>query len=209
MWLKRVAKNLLPLSKSQTLQVALKEWYYDGICNDLGEPSADCELCDHPEIKYQFEIENEFTGNKLLVGSECITKFRIPVIEDDKVLSDKEAAKKVQEDRNKLIEAAKIKRVIEALVVLGSVDVYFTDKIDRFIDYYKSRDGFTPRQLLVVLRGFKFKGIKFTKSDFKIKFRRHRERDQLLAMTNEEVKILWDCLSKVQKLRYLKLKGEI
>ena len=73
-WVQRVRQNLLPLSlEKQDLTLALKEWYYAGTAYDLEAATEDCELCDHPNIRFQFEIYNQFTEQVLMVGSECIT----------------------------------------------------------------------------------------------------------------------------------------
>ena len=42
-----------------------------------------CHLCDHSNIRYQFEIVNKQNGNLLLIGSECIKKFNIEVVNDE------------------------------------------------------------------------------------------------------------------------------
>ena len=207
-WAKSAANNLLPLSKSKNFGEALKEWFYNGENYDLVTPDADCELCDHPEIRYQFGIFNNFTNEKLLVGSECITKFGISVIENNQILSKEDAIKKVHKDRNKLITDAKFNRVISALIELGNVDSYFASKIESFIGFYKDKNGFTPNQLLLLMKSFKNKNIKYQKNDFKLKFSRSKDREQLLALSDTEIQALWSCLSKPQQVRYMKLKND-
>ena len=83
-WASRAAANLLPLSRERRdLAQALKEWRYAGNYHDLETPSADCELCDHPNIRYQFEIQNLFTDEALLIGSECINRFGIAATDEE------------------------------------------------------------------------------------------------------------------------------
>src|ERR1043165_5380424 len=112
-WASRVSENLLPLSKERDdLALALHEWRYAGNFNDLEAPEADCELCDHPEIRYQFEICNVHTGHTLLVGSECIHRFGIAATDEEgRTLDETETRKKVEKDRRKLIEDARKRRV--------------------------------------------------------------------------------------------------
>jgi hypothetical protein len=55
-WAQNSAANLLPLSIERSrLAIALKEWLYTGDMYDLEEPVETCELCEHPDIRYQFK----------------------------------------------------------------------------------------------------------------------------------------------------------
>lgn len=75
-WAQRAARNIIPLSIEKTnLAAALHEWRYEGGFYDREATDADCELCDHPDIRYQFEIRNQFTDAKLQIGSECINRL--------------------------------------------------------------------------------------------------------------------------------------
>ena len=77
-WAQRAADNLLPLSVERSdLGVALREWVYERNVVVLESPSEVCQLCDHPGIRYQFEIVNHETGHSLYIGSECIKRFAI------------------------------------------------------------------------------------------------------------------------------------
>jgi hypothetical protein len=83
-WLDNSRRNLLPLSKERVnFSIALKEWNYTGNYTDLEHERSSCELCEHPDIKYQFEIRNSLTSRVLLVGSECIRKFAISAVTSD------------------------------------------------------------------------------------------------------------------------------
>src|ERR1017187_2547261 len=94
-WIKNAAKNLLPLSREQgNFTLALKEWYYAGNMHDLEEPVEICELCEHPDIRYQFEIVNQHTRNALLGGSEFIHKFEIGAIDESGTVLDTEGSRR-------------------------------------------------------------------------------------------------------------------
>src|SRR5262245_6231069 len=135
-WIQRVAHTLAPLSIEQDdLRTMVEEWYYTGNALDLEEPIENCQLCGHPEIRYQFEIVNENTGIELLVGSECIKKFRISAIDESGVRLDKDGSiRKVDRDRNRLVTDARHRRVINALVELSMREQEFD--IESFISYY-------------------------------------------------------------------------
>src|SRR2546430_1688608 len=83
-WAQRAARNILPLSRERSdLAAALREWRYQGGFRDLEAPDADCELSDHPDIRYQFEIRNRYTNARLQIGSECINRFGISATGED------------------------------------------------------------------------------------------------------------------------------
>jgi hypothetical protein len=198
-WAQRAARNLLPLSREESdLAVALREWRYEGGFHDLEAPEEDCELCDHPDIRYQFEIRNMFTDARLQIGSECISRFGISATGDDG--EDLDAAgtrKKVSRDRRTLIEEARKKRVITALVALSQADPEF--RILSFIDYLQDRGAFTPKQLATLLWRFEKLKVFFDIRDFKITIRRGREKAQLLEMPDWQIERLMPAMSPAQK----------
>lgn len=62
-WTSRAAANLLPLSVEKTrLNVALKEWAYEGDVKDYEIPTETYQLCEHPNLRYHFEIVNRLNG---------------------------------------------------------------------------------------------------------------------------------------------------
>jgi hypothetical protein len=121
-WIKNAKKNLLPLSREQQkFALALREWHYTGNTYDLEEPIENCELCEHRDIRYPFEI-----ANRLLVGSECIHKFEIGAIDESGALRDTEhSRRKVDKDRRTLIADARKRRVISTFVQLSTLDKDF------------------------------------------------------------------------------------
>ncbi|KGA84644.1 hypothetical protein KQ41_02370 [Lysinibacillus fusiformis] len=198
-WLYRVEKNIFPLSQEKiNIRKALNEWKYEGEMYDLEVAEETCEICDHPNIRYQFEIVNKFNGNTLLIGSECITKFEIPVLDSNGVrLSSNEAKKKVNRDRRKLVTEAKEKHVIHSLIRLKAIEEEF--EIDSFIDYYKKRRAFTPNQLSTLIWRLDKAKVEYNKSNFKVIITKDREKEQLLKMEEWKLKKIWLCLSPSQR----------
>jgi hypothetical protein len=158
-WIERVRRNIFPVSQEKkVLTKALNEWVYYGEMFDLENIDESCELCDHPNIRYQFVIVNTLNGNILLIGSECINRFNIGVIDKNgKILNDNEARRKVSQDKYKLIANAKTKSVINSLIMLSKQDQDFgEEKLKSFIDYFKERKAFTPEQLAGGFKNIKF-----------------------------------------------------
>lgn len=198
-WSERAAKNLFPLSRNQAqLKMALSEWAYTGDTFDLEATNGTCELCDQPNLRYQFQIENRFTGHDLLVGSECINRFEIRAKgSSGQILDTESSRKRVNRDRRSLISDARKKRLIETLVELASKDSEFS--ILSFIDYVQERGAFTPNQAGLLIWRLNRCRIKYNKSDFKVIMRRNREKDQLKHMADWKLKQLWPVLTSSQQ----------
>jgi hypothetical protein len=205
-WASRAAANILPLSREKDdLAVALREWRYTGDYHDLETPCEDCELCDHPDIRYQFEIQNLHTANTLLVGSECINRFNIAATDEEgRTLDADGTRKKLAKDRRKLVDDARRRRLVKALVALAHIDREFN--IHSFIDYLQKRDAFTPSQVSTLMWRFEQHGIDYNPRDFKLTIRRGREKAQLEKMSDWQLQRLLPCLSPSQRT-YLQREG--
>ena len=198
-WASRSANNILPYSKNKkNLSAALSEWTYTGEMHDLEKPTETCELCNHPGIRYQFNIRNIHNHNELLVGSECINKFEIKAYDNEgSLLSKTESRKKVNRDRRYLITESTKKRLINSLVSLTNKDNNFN--IKSFIDYVQDRGAFTPSQLSTLIWRLDEHSIIYNPVDFKLIMQRDREKAQLKSMPEWKIGKLWPSLSPNQK----------
>lgn len=201
-WVERSARNLLPLSlERRSLEIALREWFYSGDMYDLEEPIESCELCDHPNIRYQFKITNSFNGNELLVGSECINKFGIAALnEQGQILDKDDSRRKVNKDRRYLVDQGRRKKLINALLELARCESDFD--IESFIGYVQNRGAFTPNQLATLFWRLDKYGVIYNPLDFKLIIRRKREKEQLLEMANWKLEKLWRAMSPSQQRWY-------
>ncbi|MTI52163.1 MAG: hypothetical protein FH757_11090 [Alcanivorax sp.] len=198
-WVARSVENILPLSEEASeLATALREWAYTGDMYDLETPEETCELCEHPDIRYQFKIVNRHNGNELLVGSECINKFGIAATDElGNILDWEDSRRRVNRDRRFLVNEARKRRMINTLVCLSSAEQGFD--IDSFISYVTDRDAFTPNQLALLFWRLDHNQIDYVPSDFKIVIRRNREKAQLRQMADWKIKRLWRALSSSQR----------
>ncbi|MFH1465629.1 MAG: hypothetical protein ABIO70_14680 [Pseudomonadota bacterium] len=201
-WDTRAAANLLPLGVERTrLATALREWVYEGNVEDLEAPVESCEICEHPGIRYQFEIVNRHNGNALQIGSECIKRFSIEVLDArGGVLVGRAAHRKVDADRRTLEQQARTRSVLNSLVELAAADDKF--ELDNFIAYYARRGAFTPAQMALLQWRFARHQVEHRPADFKVSLRRLREQSQLLAMPDWKAKRLWPYLSVQQRQWY-------
>ena len=198
-YISRCEDNIFPLSEEKNnLDIALREWVYTRDMYDLGEAVENCELCDHPNIRYQFKIRNLHNDNELLVGSECINNFEIKAISDGGYILDADRSqKKVNRDRRHLVAEASKKRLINTLVELSRKEEKFN--INSFIDYVQDRGAFTPNQLVFLLSMLNRNNIKYRASDFKITIHRNREKDQLKSMPEWKLSRLWLSMASSQR----------
>jgi hypothetical protein len=201
-WAKRAAENLLPLSEDRDdLPVALKEWVYSGDMDDLEHERSSCGLCEHPDIRFEFEIVNRLNGNSLLVGSECIKKFEIPALDDQgRLLTGVAAKRKVNADRRTLIRKAESRSVITSLLHLSQSDAEF--EIESFIAYYRARDAFTPKQIATVMWRLKKHRIQHNKRHFRVALKRDREKDQLGELKDYQLRDVLACMTPAQRRRF-------
>lgn len=83
-----------------------------------------------------------------------------------------------------------------------------SDKIpfETFVEYYSDNGAFTPNQLVLLVWQFKENDIEYRITDFKIKIRRNREKEQLRKMPEWRVKQIWGCMTTSQKEYYEKNK---
>ena len=198
-WDTRAAESLLPLSVERArLAVALREWVYEGNVVDLEAPVESCQLCEHPGIRYQFEIVNRHNGHTLQIGSECIKRFSIEVLDArGGVLAGRAAHRKVDAGRRAMEQQARTRSVLNSLVALAVADDEF--ELDNFIAYYERRGAFTPAQMALLQWRFARHQVEHKPADFKVSLRRHREQEQLRRMPDWKVRRLWPYLSAEQR----------
>lgn len=77
--LKLAEKRLISLSKAGKRADAALEWRHDGLCQNVEQPIACCELSDASKQRFLYLIQNITTGNKLWVSSKCLISLKIPV----------------------------------------------------------------------------------------------------------------------------------
>ena len=198
-WAHRAARNLMPLSLEQyDLAVALQEWVYERNVVVLESPREVCQLCDHPRLRYQFEIFNQYTGHSLYIGSECIKRFAIGVrSEGGAVITGEAADRSVDADRRRMEQEARDRSVLNSLVELAATDDEFD--LEGLVAYYQRRGVFTPSQMALLQWRFQRCGVAHEPACFKVSLRRHREQEQLRRMPGWKVRRLWAYLSSQQR----------
>jgi hypothetical protein len=114
----RVRESILPLSVGGSLPRAFEEWYFTEMVVDHETPIETCQLCGQEDLRYHFQIQNEFTDHTQWVGSQCILKFDVAVFEDGRRLTESEAKKKL----SKLTENMRLEACLKALETVAEVE---------------------------------------------------------------------------------------
>lgn len=178
-WIERATANLLQYSTYQgpgqpSFTRLMHEWEMTDGFNDLEDTSGICELCDHPDIRYQYEVRNRYMKIHLWVGSTCILQF-VPLYEDYVEVTDPEdKARLLTRITTRLINEARERRAIRLIGKLAEID-------DRFTGSNWERDwkkGYSVKQLQMIAIGAKKAGFTFKAADFQINTKRGRYVEQ-------------------------------
>ncbi|MCB0032997.1 MAG: hypothetical protein KDE51_03170 [Anaerolineales bacterium] len=202
-WSEISQENLLSRSQEQEdFLAAIKEWKHTGEVIDHLEPIEICQICEHPKLRYHYEIENRITKAILQVGSSCIEKFNIAVYDSEgNELFGKAKTKQLKEElKNKQQEM-----MLEPLRVLykGSTEGE-RETIEWYVDEFKDRNGFSPRNLLNVFKSMNERSIEYIPHIYKVVVRSDEDKEELYSMSDEEKELIWSSLSTSQQGRYKK-----
>lgn len=194
----RVAENVLPLSVSNEVSEALKEWYFTERTEDHVVATESCELCDQEQLRYHFEIKNNNTLKRLWVGSSCILRFNVAVLENGLVLDKKSAEKKL----NMHISKMRLDACVNSLQALAKKEQ--NPILDNALSYYQKNKCLTPKFAFVVFWRLDFHKIDFHPSFFKINLKRDNHKMDLANMPTDRVHLFWKALSPSQRKMAIK-----
>lgn len=189
----RVRDSLLPLSIGDSLPKAFEEWFFTGDVEDHEFPTEICQLCGQDDLRYHFEIKNQYTHKTLWVGSHCILQFDVPVYEDGRRLSSDEAKKTLA----KLTEKMRLDSCIRALEKLARTEK--NPILESALEYYRRNKKLTPKFAFVVFWKLRDHSIDHSPSFFKIDLKKGRYQSDLEEMQTKRVHFFWKALSASQK----------
>jgi hypothetical protein len=190
----RVKANILPRSVAQTLREAFDEWEFTNQVKDYGEPHEICQLCEQERIRYHFEIRNRLTNNCLLIGSQCILKFDVPVYDERGV---RVPAALVRQRLNQIKQKMRLDACLAALSNVARLEQ--NEILDSALAYYAANKNLSPKFAYVVFWRLQVHRIDHSPSFFKIATRRDRHRRDLWEMHPDRVRLLWPALSANQR----------
>jgi len=189
----RVRDSLLPLSIGDSLPKAFEEWFFTGDVEDHELPTETCQLCGQGDLRYHFEIKNQYTHKTLWVGSHCILQFDVAVFEDGHRLSAEEAKRTLA----KLTEKMRLDSCIRALEKLTRTET--NPILSNALEYYRRNKKLTPKFAFVVFWKLKDHKIDHSPSFFKIDLKKDRYQSDLEEMPTSRVHFFWNALSSSQR----------
>jgi len=136
---RRVRDSILPLSLAGPLPAAFGEWSLTENTVDHEQPIETCELCGQQDLRYHFEIVNQYTDATLWVGSHCILQFDVAVLEKGRRLSPAEAKRHL----NKLTQKMQLESCIRTLEKLAAKES--NPILSGTLDYYRKNKKLTPQ----------------------------------------------------------------
>jgi len=207
-WVKTAEFNLLQHSVNQSGYAAAKnEWRVgDQVIDNYGddadftEDSPSCELCEHEDLRWQFEIINRENNNKLLVGSTCIKQFDIAIVNADKTLilgedRDKVLQKRIDEQKKE----NNYNELLEKLRILWKKDLKNRKKIEEIAKRWKVEKKFDPRDGYFIRFRLNLHGMPLDRCRMEISLRSTENKMQVVQMTKDEISILEEVLTSAQK----------
>lgn len=195
---------MLPLSQASSFRDALKEWKFTGDVEDHGEAEVDCELCQHPELRYHFEIKNELNDNHLWVGSSCIERFQEIAVYDHEgsVITDEKGRKKELERQLKLKLEDKMLQPLRILWKSYKKGSHRRAAIENAVKHYKRQSSFAPEDLLSIFKSLYAKDIDYDPKRYKVTLRSERSKRFIRGLSKEELKLLLPSFSSSQLKRF-------
>lgn len=189
----RVRENILPLSIASALPEAFEEWSFTERTVDHKASVETCQLCEHEQLRYHFEIRNALTKQTLWVGSQCILQFDLSVFEAGRRLSPAETKKKL----NRLMQRMRLQSCLRALEKLAAAEN--NEILTNALKYYAQNKCLTPKFAFVVLWRLRQHQIDHSPTFFKITLRKARHKEDLRQMPLSRVHMIWPALSSSQR----------
>ncbi|MEH6891166.1 hypothetical protein V7024_15965 [Bacillus sp. JJ864] len=196
-WVQRAKKNLFEKSKEkEDFQKARQEWQYKGL-EDNEYCEAECELCNHEEIRYEYIIKNKLNNNIMVVGSECIKKFTDDFKTDfydieGNLVSEKRLTKDKKEYLKNILHEALDKR-------LANSNSNFYKSIAEKI----KKDGkLTPKQLKCLHNFYPTlddMGKRAFKSVVKVSLKKDKEKEQLTTLSPIDLEFVAQFMTSEQR----------
>ncbi len=195
----RVRDNILPLSVADTLPTAFEEWSFTDRTIDHEEPIEICQLCEHEELRYHFEIKNALTQRILWVGSQCILKFGLSVFENATRLTPILAKKKLE----RLMQQMRLQSCLNALRKLAAAEN--NEILSNALTFYEKNKYLTPKYAYVVLWRLQYHKIDHSSSFFKVNLKKARYKSDFCEMENRRVHVMWPALTSAQRKQALRM----
>lgn len=191
-YMRRIEARLASLSQASELTMATKEWEFCGHVRDLGGADGNCELCEKSGVRYHFKISNAQTQHSLQVGSKCIERFELRVI--DRNGKEVPASKKTSHLEGQK-RGARVERILLILAELGMK----VQSLKNLAQHYRKHSGFSPNQMVLAEWQLTKLDVSYALKDFTILLKRKDYQKQLKNMELWKLRKIWPALSGPQE----------
>lgn len=195
----RVRDSILPRSVAGALPAAFSEWSFTEHTVDHESPIETCELCGQQDLRYHFEIANQYTAATLWVGSHCILQFNVAVLEKGRLLSPTKAKRHLA----KLTQQMQLESCIRTLEQLAAKES--NPILSGALDYYRKNKKLTPRYAAVVFWKLQAFNIDHHPSFFQVELRRAQHIEDLRQIQTSRVHRFWSALTTAQRRKAVEL----
>lgn len=199
-WIARAMNNLFIKSEEkENFTKARKEWLYNGL-EDNEFCEAECELCNHEEIRYEYTIVNSLNNNLMVVGSECIKKFTDDFKTDfydteGNLVNEQRLTKDKKEYFKKVLNEALDRRLVNSnSIFLKSIAEQIKNDGKLTPNQLKSLHNFYPTLDEMGKRAFK--------SVVSVSLRREREQEQIAKLSQNDLEFVAQFMTPQQRKRF-------
>lgn len=215
-WLMKAKENLSKLSNHKNgFETAKSEWKVTEYVRDCAEDELDedewpsCELCEHDRLRWQFEIVNKLNGNKMLVGSTCITQFDIAIVNvDNSEIYGEERDKILQKRVSERKQSKRYETLLELLRNLWRSDYANRYKIADIAKEWKISQKFDPDEAVFILETFKKNNIECPPKLIDVSLRKMEEKFRVKRMSVDQFEVLSAALTEKQRSKAKKFRVE-
>ncbi len=214
-WMKTAKENLLRSSiNKENFSEAKKEWQvtsriFDNFGDDadFSETAPCCELCEHENLRWQFEIINTKNSLLLLVGSTCIKQFDIPIINEDlSTLTGEERDRTLQKRIDDQKKEKNHNEILEKLRKLWKKDKQNREKIEFIAKHWKKENKFDPIDAYFIRSRLINLEIPLGNCRMEVNLRSLKNKLQIVSMPDKQIDLLTEILTSAQKKALTNLK---
>jgi hypothetical protein len=203
-WLKNARKNLLPLSEEkENFNKALTEWAFTGETVDYENAEEFCQLCEMEGLRYHYQIANTLQ-NILWVGSKCIERFDIVVLDEEGSEVSKSEKETYLKNRLRDKHIQDVLLALEERPSFGSIKQFKKSYLDQYCFAQLQKLNVHARILNYLFLRLDEEGIYYNKRFFSIDIRSKVNKEKLQSLNKIQFERLKGALSRSQITFYQK-----
>lgn len=196
-WKQRLAVRYPEFGTEEDECAFFRQWTHTGQFRDYGKPSAVCELCGNPGLRYHFLVANRHTGEAIWVGSQCVLNFD---------LSEGEMQVRQRQARQQNDEAANLEATREQLTAMlaqlqGIYQLASASEQRQMrwmVGKFQRRGGFSPADLGWLFTAMLASGSRLDARLFPLILRTKKDRQELRGLSASALAWLAPALTEKQ-----------